>query len=267
MLAIGEDALCEAWLETSPGESPEWIHAWYRFTAELSQLYVAPLPGMHHLQNLIRYQLRQLAYAIEQQKVLMTEYILPLYRTLCPESLLTTIHGIAEPSAAIYHAYIQDIGRFPTAAAFRQWCGIVPRSHQSGQHNAKGGRITQAGPNLVKATLYMNALVARQYDIGLAKVYYTQMVTYGKHHNQAAVACASHLASRIYAILTKQTPYQVRDLDGNPISVEAAQAYIRQHLTVPESVRLRSNAKSRPSSPLNAEIETEKEEDEEYADE
>jgi transposase len=251
VLAVGEDALQEAWREAAPRESGDWIHDWYRFTAELSRLYVAPLTGMHHLQSLIRYQLRQLAYALEQQNVLMQEYILPLYRELSPNSLLTTIYGIAEPSAAIYHAYIQDISRFPTPAAFRQWCGIVPRSHQSGQHNAKGGHITQAGPNLVKATLYMNALVARQYDIGLARVYYTQMVTHGKHHNQAAVACASHLASRIYAILSKQTPYEVRDLEGNPISVEAAQAYIRAHFTVPEEVRLRSNTQRRSPSPLD----------------
>lgn len=255
VLAVGEDAMAEAWREAHPQQSGDWIHDWihdwYRFTAELSRLYIAPLPGMHHLQSLIRYQLKQLAYAIEQQNLLMQEYILPLYRELCPNSLLTTIYGIAEPSAAIYHAYIQDIARFSSAAAFRQWCGIVPRSHQSGQHNAKGGNITQAGPNLVKATLYMNALVARQYDIGLARVYYTQMVTHGKHHNQAAVACASHLASRIYAILTRKTPYQLRDLEGNPISVEAAQAYIRAHFTVPEEVRMRSNTQSRSPSPLN----------------
>ena len=79
---------------------------------------------------------------------------------------------------------------------------------------AKGLRITQAGPNLIKATLYLNAEVARQWDVQMAAIYHKQMVEYGKHHNQAVCACASHLASRILRHLETATPLPVTRLGG-----------------------------------------------------
>ncbi len=97
--------------------------------------------------------------------------------------------------------------------------------------------MSKRGPNLIKNTLYQNAEVARQWDVQLAKVYYTQMVKYGKHHTQAVCAVASHLARRIYAVLRDRKPYELRDLKGRPISKKDSRALILKEFQVPESLR------------------------------
>ena len=130
----------------------------------------------------------------------------------------------------------------------------MPRSKQSGEAEAKGMPITKAGPNLVKAALFLNADVARQWDVQLAVIYHKQMVEYGKHHLKAVCACASHLASRIYAVLKQQRPYQLRDLKGYPISVEASRELCLQY-RVPDEVRKRNNKRFRRNQ---AEKKTEK---------
>lgn len=257
VLSAGADTLRAAWHEAEPDEPDDWIDAWLAFTAELSELYGTPLQGMNALQNLNRFHVQQYLYAIEQQRYLMREVILPLYHELYPACPLPTLYGVNVESAAIYRAFVPDISRFLSVAAFRQWCGIVPSSHQSGQAESKGRRMTQAGPSLIKATLYVNANVARQWDPGIAKVYYTQMVDYGKHHTQAVCACASHLANRIHAILKQQRPYVLLDLDGHPISAQDAHILIQQRFSVPDSVRRRTNVHTPP--PILDDSDTEEE--------
>ena len=70
------------------------------------------------------------------------------------------------------------------------------------------------------------------------------MVAYGKHHCQAICACASHLANRIYAVLKKQTPYELRNEQGQPISVEESRRLCLLY-RVPDDVRQRHNKRFR----------------------
>jgi len=200
--------------------------------------------GYDQLQETMRHslQLRQ-RYAQEQAR-LTDEQIVPLYHQLYPDCPLTSIKGIGIRSAATYRAFVQNIDRFPTVDKFRRWCGIVPRSKQSGEGEAKGLSITKSGPNLVKAALYLNAEVARQWDVQIALIYHRQMVDYGKHHTKAVCACASHLANRIFALLKQQRPYQLRDLQGNPISEQASREMCLAY-RVPDEVRQRNNKRFR----------------------
>jgi hypothetical protein len=122
---------------------------------------------------------------------------------------------------------------------------MIPRSDQSGEHEGKGLRVTRAGPDLVKKYLYLDAEVARRWDPQLAVIYYTQMVKYGKHHSQAVCACATHLLDRIRVILTEDRAYELRDVDGTPVTTEQARAIIAERYTVPEEVRQRNNKRAR----------------------
>ncbi len=73
--------------------------------------------------------------------------------------------------------------RFPTVDSFRQWTGWSPpptRAATRSQRSRHPGR-----PNIVKATLFLDAHVARRYDPQLVAIYYKQMVLYGKHYTQA----------------------------------------------------------------------------------
>jgi transposase len=248
VVAAGEAALTAAWQAAAPEQPADvtWIPGWLHRAQEMTVLYGSPeRVGYAQLQATIQRNLAVLEQCRTARARLSAHQIQPVYRRLYPDRWLETIHGIGEDSAAIYMAFIQTIDRFPTVAQFRNWCGMVPFSKQSGTGEVKGLRITQAGSNLIKATLYLNADVARQYDPGLAALYYRQMVDYGKHHTQAVCACASHLASRIYAILKQQRPYQLRNLEGHPISPSEAQHICRTQYRVPEEIRRRNQVRTR----------------------
>lgn len=239
----GVTKLRRAWADVSPEPlaQTEWVAGWVKRATEQTELYGSP-QGMDadQLQEAVIRSLDRQAHCQAERLRLGKEEILPRYACLFPDAQLESIVGVGRISAATYMAFIQNIDRFPSVKAFGKWCGMVPRSNQSGNSNAKGLGITQAGPNIVKATLYLNAEVARQWDVQLAHIYYTQMVEYGKHHTQAVCACASHLANRIYAILTQKRPFELRDLDGKPISSQESRQMILNRFKVSEKVRQRT---------------------------
>jgi transposase len=239
----GVSFLQDAWQRSKSGQEGQidWIEAWVARAKEMTQLYGSEtMVGYNHLQSAIWRNLDLLAQSKATQAWLSKHDIQPLYQRLFPERHLETIPGIGADSAAIYMAFIQSIERFPSIKQFRQWTGMVPASHQSGQGQSKGLAITQSGHNIIKATLYLNAQVARQWDVQLAQIYYTQMVNYGKHHSQALCACASHLANRIYALLTQNRPYQLRNLDNQPITPQRSRDLCLSQFRVPDKVRQRN---------------------------
>jgi hypothetical protein len=122
---------------------------------------------------------------------------------------------------------------------------MIPDSKQSGEREAKGLHISQAGPDLIKKFAYLGAETARQWDPQIAAIYYDQMVEHGKHHNQAVCACATHLLDRIWTILKEDRPYELRDVAGTPVTVERARTIIAERYTVPKAVRQRNNQRTR----------------------
>jgi transposase len=253
--SAGVDHLTAAWQLNSPRKpaDTDWITGWVGRAEQRTTLYGSQeMVDYDDLQAIMRHSLRLRDQYAQEQACLTQERIQPLYNKLFPDCFLESIPGIGMQSAATYMAFIQDIDRFPSVEKFRLWCGIVPASKQSGYAETKGLRITQAGPNLIKATLYLNAEVARQWDAQIADIYHRQMVEYGKHHTQAVCACASHLASRIFAVLKKQRPYELRDLENKPISKMESRKLCKE-LRVPGEVRRRNNKRYR-----RAQVETRK---------
>ena len=70
------------------------------------------------------------------------------------------------------------------------------------------------------------------------------MVGRGHCHTQATVAVARKLIERTWTVLTRQQPYQLRDLDQTPVTAHAAKQIIANKYVVPEDVRKRSRAHS-----------------------
>jgi hypothetical protein len=122
---------------------------------------------------------------------------------------------------------------------------MIPNSRQSGESEGKGLHLSQAGPDLVKKFAFLDAETARQWDPQIAAIYYAQMMQHGKHHYQAICACATHLLDRIWTILKEDRPYELRDVDGTPVSVGRAREIIAARYTVPKEVRQRQNQKTR----------------------
>jgi hypothetical protein len=105
--------------------------------------------------------------------------------------------------------------------------------------------ISQAGPDLVKKFAYMGATTARRCDPQIAAIYYDQMVHKGKHHTQAVCACATHLMDRVWVVLRDDRPYELRDVDGTPVTPEQARAIIAERYIVPDEVRKSNTRRAR----------------------
>lgn len=246
--AIGPDELAQAWQSAAVEEPVDisWIPALRRQAERMITLYGSPdLLDYAQLQASLQREQTRLRQADEQAHRLRLKTVRPLYRQLHPSRNLETLRGVGQDSAAIYLAFIGDVQRFPSQRDFLGWSGLIPYSRQSGHAQARGLRITKAGPNLVKATAFMNAGIARLWDPQIAAIYYQQIMQYGKHHLQATCACATHLLSRIYAVLRDDRPYQLQDVDGTPVDWHTARCICQQHYHVPQEVRQRNNRRVR----------------------
>ncbi len=118
----------------------------------------------------------------EAQDRQLQEEIQGLYQRVHPQGYLNTIPGIGPRVAPLLLAAIGDVRRFPSAKAFRQWTGLMPRSHQSSHTQRLGLGMTKAGPARVKRALYQAAHYARIWDPDMGAIYYRQMVELGKTH-------------------------------------------------------------------------------------
>jgi transposase len=248
VLAAGAEHLISDWQASAPEESADisWVPALIQQAEVVTALYESPaLLNYAQLQASLQREQARVRRAAEQAHHLRLKTVRPLYRQLYPQRFLETIQGVGQDSAAIYIAFIGDIQRFPSLRYFLGWSGLIPFSRQSGDAQTRGLRITKAGPNLIKATAFMNAGVARLWDPQIAAIYYRQMMDLGKHHLQATCACATHLLARIYAVLRDDRPYQMRDVDGKPISKRTARAICRERYVVPDEVRRRNNQRVR----------------------
>ena len=83
----------------------------------------------------------------------------------------------------------------------------------------------------------MAANAARRTDPALAARYHRLMVTCGKHHNSALCHISTALLTRIIACWRAGTPYQLRDIDGTPITTAQGRAIIAERYRVSDELR------------------------------
>jgi transposase len=248
VLEAGVEGVRHAWRTAEAYNNDEvWIESLVALAEEMQLLYGQPNVYLDYnaLAAEVSREQHRLAALEAEAKYVQLKVSRPLYRRLHASRNLETLKGVGQDGAAVYVSFVGDPGRFASNRRCRGWSGMIPRSDQSGEHEGKGLRVTRAGPDLVKKYLYLDAEVARRWDPQLAVIYYTQMVKYGKHHSQAVCACATHLLDRIRVILTEDRAYELRDVDGTPVTTEQARAIIAERYTVPEEVRQRNNKRAR----------------------
>jgi transposase len=108
-----------------------------------------------------------------------------LYLEIHPSDNLRTIPGVGDHTAPIFLATIGDPARFRSQSSFANYCGIVPGASQSAGSEAKGLRMTKAGPAIMRWALFQAGGIGRAHDPQLACIYYREMVHNGKNHTQA----------------------------------------------------------------------------------
>jgi hypothetical protein len=149
---------------------------------------------------------------------------------------MTSVPGLGTASAAQILARLGDPARFRSLAGARSFTGLVPSltaSGTSGHH----GPPTKSGDAPLREALFMAADTARRTDPVLAARYYRLMVTSGKHHNSALCHIATALLTKIIACWRAGTPYQIRDLDGTPLTPAQGRAIIAARYRVSDDIR------------------------------
>ncbi len=248
VVEAGVSGLRRAWRAAEGYDgSEDWIEPLLTLAQEVLALYGAQGEYLDYqaLAAEVQREQRRLAKLEADAHRVRLRVTRPRYRQLHPSRNLETIRGIGQDGAAVHVAFVGEASRFVTNRAFRGWSGMVPYSDQSGEREGKGLRITQAGPDPVKKYAFLEAETARQWDPQIAAIYYDQMVNKGKHHTQAVCACATHLLDRIRVVLTEDRPYELRDVDGTPVTPQQARAIIAERYTVPDEVRQRNNHRAR----------------------
>lgn len=122
------------------------------------------------------------------------------------EPLILTIPGISYKLGAQIVAEIGDVKRFRNAASIVKYAGINPSKSQSGIFEGDANHITKQGSPYLRRALYLAAMTQLKCKAPLYD-YYLKKRSEGKAHREALIAVARKLVHVIYAVLSKQEPY------------------------------------------------------------
>lgn len=133
------------------------------------------------------------------------------------EPLILTIPGIGHVLGAQIVSEIGDVGRFHSASAIVKYAGINPSISQSGRFSSDGSHITKQGSPYLRRALYLAAMAQLKLKTPFYD-YYAKKRADGKSHREALVAVSRKLVHVIYAVLSKQEPYDPKVARNSPPS-------------------------------------------------
>jgi transposase len=159
------------------------------------------------------------------------------------DPVLLSVPGMGPVLAPTVRAFLADGRHLDNAKAAQSFVGLNPSNWSSGQTESPSRAITKEGPPVLRLAFYQAANVARTRDPQLAEFYRRLMIERGHCHTKANCAVARKLVARTWATITSGTPYQLRDLDGTPVTRRQA-TKLAADLAVPDDVRRRTRAHS-----------------------
>lgn len=122
-------------------------------------------------------------------------------------SPITTIPGIGSVNAATILGEIGDIRRFSNPSKLVAYAGLDASVSQSGEYESTYNHMSKRGSPYLRRALFQSALRAEFCDPVFSD-YYQKKISEGKHHLVATNAVARKLCHTIFAVLTKNEPYQ-----------------------------------------------------------
>lgn len=125
-------------------------------------------------------------------------------------SPITTIPGIGSVNAATILGEIGDIKRFSNPSKLVAYAGLDASISQSGEYESTYNHMSKRGSPYLRRALFQSALRAEFCDPVFSD-YYQKKISEGKHHLVATNAVARKLCHTIFAVLTKDEPYQVQN--------------------------------------------------------
>lgn len=173
-----------------------------------------------HGNNATEYLIKSLATQILEKQQYIDECKKVLEQSCQgPEvTLLTTIPGIAEYSAAAIMIEIENIHRFKTPKHLVSYFGVHPELKESGDGKATP-KMSKKGRSTMRAILFMCAKSAVMHDDHLKAIYQRHRSS-GKGYNQTVGVIMQKLLRIAWGVLTNRQEYNVTVDQQNQVTRE-----------------------------------------------
>lgn len=199
--------------DTARGHSDTWCHN------RVERLLVAARESLpsHKAQQSQTRGLKDYISILLPQKRIMTDIRAQLITraSLSPAyTLIKSIPGVGEFTAAAILSEIGDVSRFPTERQLVAFAGLDPSVFQSGKFSSTSNRISKRGSAYLRKALYqatIGAISKRKNGPAnpLLFDFYTKKRSEGKSPKVAIIATCSKLLRIIYGVLKKQKPFSI----------------------------------------------------------
>ena len=120
-------------------------------------------------------------------------------------SILTSIPGVGEMSAAIFIAEIQNISRFPSYKKLIAYMGLDPIIIESGKYKRRFRISKRGNPHLRR--IIWSITIGAIFHTHIFREYYRRKRNNGFKHKKAVIATANKLIRIIYSLLTNQRAF------------------------------------------------------------
>lgn len=121
-------------------------------------------------------------------------------------TLLVSIKGIGDKTAALVLAELGDISRFDSPRQLAAFIGLTPQHFQSGTSVKKRAAISKQGNARLRAALYMPAIVAKRWNKP-CRQFAQRLEAARKPGKVIIVALMRKLVHQIFAILKSRQPF------------------------------------------------------------
>lgn len=121
-------------------------------------------------------------------------------------SLIVSIPGLGNTTAAKVLAYLGDVQQFKSAKALAAFVGVTPKMRESGSSVRGRSVIARSGHAAVRTALYMPAMVALKYN-PLMKLFAQRLKAQGMAPKAVIAACMHKLIRQIYGVLKSRNPF------------------------------------------------------------
>jgi transposase len=169
---------------------------------EKAQISLAPDEVIHSL-NLMIEQLESEQHRLEQ---LIEDHINKHTKLKENKALLESIPAVGNVIAT---RMLMVIGsrQFDDAHQYAAYLGLIPVQHESGSRVKGRAHLSKAGNPIMRAKLYMAAVVAIRYNPDI-KAQYERLTSKGKSKMSALGAAMRKLLQICFGVLKHQQPYQ-----------------------------------------------------------
>ena len=171
------------------------------------------------------------------------ERVANLYAEADPDGIVASAPGVGPVISAVIAGRIGDPHRFTSLAAIRAYTGLVPKVSQSGVRRVESS-ITKAGDPLLREMLCTAADQARKIDPQIAAKY-QRLMAGDRHHDSAICHLATQLVTRIATCMRTGQPYDLRDVDGTPITEAEGRAIVTERYQINPKKRVAAAGRRR----------------------